>query len=278
MQLLKAEFSERLERLASDAPQAIILEGVCGHNASFEAIALADALLKAKSGGTVRTLTKPIDKTVITIEQIQTLYGQTRAKQAEGCNIWIIDDAEILSEPAQNAFLKLLEEPPAAVVFILTVGRVSSLLRTIQSRCRVVRCTPFAKEDASVWLAHQDITDTAEVQQLLFLSEGSATELSRLSEDTVYKASQLAAAGEAKRMIAGGTFDQIALISSLAGNREKALHVIKLALRILIMLAPQQASQPGYAKRLEAFSNAYEQLLQNGNVRLQLLRAVLTTR
>lgn len=49
--------------------------------------------------------------------------------------IYIIDDADKMTEQAQNALLKTIEEPPEYAVLILLTNNVSSLLPTILSRC-----------------------------------------------------------------------------------------------------------------------------------------------
>ena len=47
----------------------------------------------------------------------------------------ILLDCDKMNEPAQNAFLKVLEEPPAFMVFILICQNAQSLLTTVRSRC-----------------------------------------------------------------------------------------------------------------------------------------------
>lgn len=56
-------------------------------------------------------------------------------------------DADGLAEEGQNALLKTLEEPPAHVVFILTVSDESKLLPTILSRTVSVRLIPNTEEE-----------------------------------------------------------------------------------------------------------------------------------
>ncbi len=53
--------------------------------------------------------------------------------------IFIIEEADTLTEEAQNAFLKTLEEPPLDSVIILMVQQKEVLLETIISRCQVVK-------------------------------------------------------------------------------------------------------------------------------------------
>lgn len=52
--------------------------------------------------------------------------------------VYILGNADCMSVSAQNALLKVLEEPPEYVVFILTAKSKSSLLETVLSRCVVV--------------------------------------------------------------------------------------------------------------------------------------------
>lgn len=50
--------------------------------------------------------------------------------------IQIIDDAELLSETAPDAFLKTLEEPPPYAVIVLVAPSIDAVSETIRSRCR----------------------------------------------------------------------------------------------------------------------------------------------
>lgn len=91
---------------------------------------------------------------IIRIAQIRDLesfvfVGSHRA----GNRVVLITEAEAMNSAAANALLKILEEPPSSVYFILVSSRTKSLLPTIRSRCRVI---PFGAPDApaaSAWLA-----------------------------------------------------------------------------------------------------------------------------
>ena len=72
--------------------------------------------------------------------------------------VFIIGDAERMvsqegKEEGANAFLKLLEEPPADTTFILTSSEAGALLPTIRSRVVVTRVAPLAAEDVRAFLA-----------------------------------------------------------------------------------------------------------------------------
>lgn len=59
----------------------------------------------------------------------------------------IVDGAERLTEDAQNAFLKTLEEPPAGSTIVLIATSPERLLPTIRSRCAVFRFGPLRDEE-----------------------------------------------------------------------------------------------------------------------------------
>lgn len=52
--------------------------------------------------------------------------------------VYILSDAQCMNASAQNALLKILEEPPSYAVFIITTVSKSSLLNTVLSRCVVI--------------------------------------------------------------------------------------------------------------------------------------------
>ncbi len=56
--------------------------------------------------------------------------------------VYLLSDCQSMSIPAQNALLKLLEEPPSHCIFLLTVDSRKSLLETIFSRCESISLFP----------------------------------------------------------------------------------------------------------------------------------------
>lgn len=66
--------------------------------------------------------------------------------------IYIFPRAQELTEPAQNALLKIMEEPPEYGVFLLLTTSAGSLLPTIRSRAVELTLAPVAWEEARPWL------------------------------------------------------------------------------------------------------------------------------
>ncbi len=72
------------------------------------------------------------------IDQIREIKKEVKIGQPLK-RIYLFEDFENSSLEAQNSFLKLLEEPPENVEFILTVSNPYTLLPTIISRTKIVR-------------------------------------------------------------------------------------------------------------------------------------------
>ena len=82
-------------------------------------------------------------KKFINVGQIRTLRAEAFVKpHMSERRVFIINTAETMNESAQNAFLKVLEEPPEGVVFILVSLSASELLETVVSRCTRLSLVP----------------------------------------------------------------------------------------------------------------------------------------
>lgn len=66
--------------------------------------------------------------------------------------VYIMPDANKMTEQAQNALLKTIEEPPAYAVILLLTENYQSLLETIQSRCVILNTKPLEKNSIKEYL------------------------------------------------------------------------------------------------------------------------------
>ena len=84
----------------------------------------------------------------LTIAQVRKLRADLSLKpHSAPWRVGVIPEADRLGIPAQNALLKLLEEPPAHTVLILTAPSPASLLPTTVSRCQQLRFTVPAADE-----------------------------------------------------------------------------------------------------------------------------------
>lgn len=110
---------------------------------------------------------------VIKISQIREVQRQAYLKPIEGNKkIFIIHNADSITQEGSNSLLKILEEPPAGVIFILIGFHLGNILPTIASRCQVIKFsqthsfTPDESErhcvDEFINIDNQFQTDTLE--------------------------------------------------------------------------------------------------------------------
>lgn len=76
-----------------------------------------------------------------------------------GRRVVIVEPAEALNPAAANALLKVLEEPPEEVVFLLVSDAPQRLLPTIKSRCRQFPLSLPSETQALAWVQQQGVTD-----------------------------------------------------------------------------------------------------------------------
>lgn len=88
---------------------------------------------------------KGTKKKEILVDQIRDMGADAYVLPNEAAEkVYIIAQADSMNERAQNAALKLFEEPPKGVHFILCVSNAERLLPTVRSRCVELRCADEA--------------------------------------------------------------------------------------------------------------------------------------
>ncbi len=115
------------------------------------------------------SVTEPQEKKKnIAVDQIRALKSETHVKpHMAKRRVFIIDFADTLNESSQNALLKVLEEPPGSVMFILIAESKASLLETIISRCVCLTLSAPEKSLALEYLLENTKKDKAEIEEAL---------------------------------------------------------------------------------------------------------------
>lgn len=90
------------------------------------------------------------DKKEITVDIIRSVRAEAYIMPNDADRkVYIIRDADIMNAESQNAVLKILEEPPSFVVFLLLAENPSRLLPTVRSRCAVLSVKAEEQEAVS---------------------------------------------------------------------------------------------------------------------------------
>ena len=91
------------------------------------------------------------------IRGIQDMVGLSSHRQ--GNRVVLLQPAEALNLESANALLKMLEEPPPNMIFLLVSHQPQRLLPTIRSRCHKVSVHLPAKAQVKAWLGAQGVAD-----------------------------------------------------------------------------------------------------------------------
>jgi hypothetical protein len=101
------------------------------------------------------------------------LIGELALLPAEGgARVAIVEQAHRLNEDAQNALLKLLEEPPAGVTIVLCADDDECLLPTVRSRCARVRLSAVGNREIEEWLGEMGVADAPQAARLARIAAG----------------------------------------------------------------------------------------------------------
>lgn len=181
---------------------------------------------------------QPEDKTVITIEQVREMMGRLGLKQNRDVFV-IIRPADKMQPVAANAFLKSLEEPGEHVHFMLVTSRPSMLLPTILSRASLYYLR--LRDDGSIH-ANAKVKDLAKR-----LMVAKPAELVGLAEEITKKKD---------------------------GVRGYALEVVGAAIEMLYK-SYYITGKDAFVNKLPKFLTLYENLAQNGHIKLQIVASLI---
>ena len=119
--------------------------------------------------------------TVISVEQVRSMIERLAlGSHISSRRVGLVMPADALNVSAANAFLKLLEEPPPGVIFILGTDQPWRLPRTIISRCVKVDLDRPSEQQSLDWLA--DIMEPSAARNALALAHGGPQRARELHE------------------------------------------------------------------------------------------------
>jgi DNA polymerase-3 subunit delta' len=136
----------------------------------------------------------PDEKGSIKIDPVRDALGRAAYRPFDGRErVIVIDGAEALEVAAQQALLKMLEEPPAATRFTLVTAQPDVLLPTIRSRCPQLRFGPLAPAGIATALIERHGWAPAEAQAAAAGSDGSYARALRQRDGASTRARDIAA-------------------------------------------------------------------------------------
>lgn len=263
---------QQIDSVIADIPQGILVAGAHGAGLLTTAKYIAGTFLAAVVEPTDKDGAVNHAKGTITVKRIRELYDQSRSKSLQN-QIFIIDDADKMSTGAQNAFLKLLEEPNPHVSFVLTTHSPGGLLPTITSRVEQLRVLPITTEQSEqLLIAHK--LPASKKAQALFVASGKPAELARMALNDSYFDAKASVMSAAKTFLNGTKADRLQIAFAYATDREKSLQLLQSGIAIMSFTLKNKASA-GVIDQADRLANAYDAIAANGNAKLHLVATVL---
>ena len=302
----KAAFAARLAE--GRAAHAYILEGDDGETRRF-ALYMAAALLctgdkppcgrcascrKALAGGETLHpdihVFEPEKNAGFSVETVRGIRKSVYLLPNEGDRkVYILCGAQKMSRSAQNALLKLFEEPPASASFVICCDRRDALLPTVLSRALLIPLGPLDDRTLRAYLAdrHRD-APADRLDAAVRFAQGSIGRAESFLTPASQEASRAAADFCALLFAKGGAFALAAQALSLSAKRDgfdAFLAFVELYLLDVLhahtggppplLLAPSAAEEyraastrRGLCGALDALSESRARLASNANGRL----------
>ena len=203
--------------------------------------------------------------------------------------IYIIKEAEKLTPQAQNAMLKLIEEPPEYAVFFLLASTRYSMLSTVISRCRLLNMTPYPKHVLEGIIRDKaPETDSATASALISRAQGNPGRLlSSISKDDSIRTQVVTSVEALLTQNMEAVLDSVNFIDSRESAisfvftlneimrdvsvyklEENASHIINTDLEELIARVAQSTSLKKIVQFLDEIRDTHKML--TGNVTYQL--------
>ena len=272
--MMHAVTADLLQKITHHLPHALLLSGDVGVGLG----SIAKEVARSHSSHPTVILPEKdevvdLEKGSITVDGIRRLYNDTRTKQATK-RIFVIDYAERMTIQAQNAFLKLLEEPREGTHFILASHDPQRLLPTTRSRMQHQEIRRITPQQSNSLLDALDVKDVTKRSQLLFMAEGLPAEISRLAINETYFEERVSIVRHARTLLQGSDYEKVMIAHLYQSDRPKALLLLQNASRIIRHSLDTQP-QIAMINQLEKLLVTMQRIESNGNIRLLLARFVL---
>jgi DNA polymerase-3 subunit delta' len=272
---------QQIEILQQRPSHAILLIGANGSGKTALAQYLAEAIL-ALSAGSFTTygygkIIGPADGKAIGVEAVRDLehflsLKVPGTKSYDRCVI--IEHSHKLTLEAQNALLKMLEEPPEGTILILTAPHERALLPTIRSRTQVVGVKTPPKSDLVSYFQAQG-HDSKTINQAYAMSGGLPGLMHALLTEAEHPL--LVAVEQARDLLQQSPFERLVSVDRLSKDKVLAADVLFL-LQQMARISLQTASGPAAKKWQNVLKAAYETseaLAQSAQPKLALSHLML---
>jgi DNA polymerase-3 subunit delta' len=142
--------------------------------------------------------------------------------------VFILDEADRMTEAAANALLKVLEEPPPEVVFVLVARSAEALVGTVPSRARTLPFVSLSLAELTAALGHDLQLDPDQTLWAAAASHGRLARARALLTDEPTRARRSAVLDLAERLATGQPSDALAAAATVVALADEVAAAAKL--------------------------------------------------
>lgn len=263
-----------LDNLFSDMPGALMISSKENYGVFDSFMSLVDKnsvdieIIKPKLKDVEDNLIGSVG--VEDIHYVQNIASRMHKKPQIVC----FSKADSMTRSAQNAFLKLLEEPGNNTYFVLCTENINKMLPTIISRVQITRLHNITKQQSIDYVRSFGLTDEKRINQIVYLANGLPKLLKKLSVNDDFFDEMSSSFKSAMEMLASSSYKKIIALSKYKDDRDKAISLVD---NILLILKNTIISKPEYSSidKIEKLLVCRDKLVRGGNVRLNLISAML---
>lgn len=276
MGLLLSKLSQKqFDNYASNPPQSILLIAPKGSGKKTILTELALQIAKDNKNGGIFALDSKEGKKTVGIDSIRELKHTLKLKSAQK-RVVVIANSEKLTQEAQNSFLKLLEEPPENVHFLLGANNQSDLLSTIKSRSTIWRLSP--PPDSQIYDYFNNYPKQ-ELDKAILIAQGRVGLISSLLKKSTDH-QMLRSIESAKEILSSNHFKRLTAIDNFTKDLDKTVDLLD-AMAIVSIAALEQSittnqnTASKWADRVELILDSKQQVLNNIQIKLVLSKLFL---
>ena len=141
--------------------------------------------------------------------------------------VFILDEADRMTEAAANALLKVLEEPPPGVVFILVVRSAEALVGTVPSRARVLPFVSLSLAELTAALGHDLGLDPAQTTWAAAAGHGRLAKATALLTDEATRTRRSTVLDLTERLATGQPSDALAAAATVVAIADEVAAAAK---------------------------------------------------
>lgn len=136
--------------------------------------------------------------------------------------VYIIDEGDLMTAEAQNAFLKTLEEPPEYAVFIIIVQNSSVLLQTVLSRAVLIHFPPVSDSAVEKYIREKYPDETERIRFLVKYCGGIPGEADRIIENESFEELRKKSLNALPLLLSAKTADAFTVQDFITENKDEA--------------------------------------------------------